>query len=394
MTSALDSVPAGVLSLSGDLRILAANRGLGELIGRTPEDLIGQSFDLILSIPSRILFQTNVYPALRADGLIEEVFLTLESKAGEAIPVLLNAVRSADGQALRYEAFVVRIRARARWEAELLATARALEEEQGESRRLTDGLTTALAELAERSSEENRNRAFRDAFAGVVSHELQTPITTIYGMSHLLRERYRAMDADALGEHLSDIHAEAERLRRLTENLLVLSRAEAGHLSVATDPMTIAHVVRRAVESERSRSHEHPIELDVDPDIPIVLGEESYVEQVVGNFLSNAAKYSPAGTPINIRVASESDGVAVRVTDAGVGIPGDQQPERLFDLFYRAPGAALRASGAGIGLFICRELITTMGGRIWAASAPATNGAEFGFWLRGASEEGSSAMSS
>jgi len=391
VTSALDSVPAGVLSLSGDLRIMAANRGLCELVGRPSEDLVGQSFEVILSLASRILFQTNVYPALRADGLVEEVFLTLETRAGEAIPVLLNAVRSDEGQELRYEAFVVRIRARARWEADLLATTRALEQEQGESRRLTEGLTTALADLAERSSVENRNRAFRDAFAGVVSHELQTPITTIYGMSHFLRERYRDIDADALGEHLGDIHAEAERLRRLTENLLVLSRAEAGHLSVATDPIAIAHVVRRAVESERSRSHEYPIELDVDPDIPIVVGEESYVEQIVGNFLSNAAKYSPAGSPIQVRVTSESEGgVAVRVIDAGAGIPADQQPERLFDLFYRAPGAALKASGAGIGLFICRELITTMGGRIWAAPAPppATNGAEFGFWLPTGSEEG------
>jgi len=390
VSSDLDSVPAGILSLSADLRILAANRGLGELVGRPSEDLVGQGFDHILSIPSRILFQTNVYPALRADGLVEEVFLTLASSGGERIPVLLNAVRWGDGEALRYEAFVVRIRARARWEADLLAATRALEDEQTESRRLTDGLTTALADLAERSSEENRNRAFRDAFAGVVSHELQTPITTIYGMSHFLRERYREMDADALGEHLGDIHAEADRLRRLTENLLVLSRAEAGHLTVATDPMAIAHIVRRAVESERSRSADHPIELDVDPDIPIVVGEESYVEQVVGNFLSNAAKYSPPGSPITVRVSSESEGVAVRVIDAGAGIPGDEQPERLFDLFYRAPGAALQASGAGIGLFICRELITTIGGRIWAAPAPppATNGAEFGFWLPAASEDG------
>lgn len=389
MISALDLIPAGVLSLSGSLRILAANRGLGELVGRSADELIGQSFDFLLSAPSRILFQTNVYPALRADGLVEEVFLTLTSSDGETVPVLLNAVRSTAGKDWTYEAFVVRIRARARWEADLLTTTHSLEEEQAATRHLNEVLTTALADLAERNAEERRTRAFRDAFAGVVSHELQTPITTIYGMSHVLRERYRAMDVAVLGEHLRDIHDEADRLRRLTENLLVLSRAEAGHLSVNADPMAIGHVVRRAVESERARSNEHPIELVVDADIPIILGEESYVEQVVGNFLSNAAKYSPAGSPIDVAVTSDSGGVAVRVIDAGPGVPGDQQPERLFDLFYRAPGAARQASGAGIGLFICRELITALGGRIWAAPAPppATSGAEFGFWLPAGVEE-------
>ncbi|HEV2006740.1 MAG TPA: PAS domain-containing protein, partial [Candidatus Limnocylindrales bacterium] len=166
MTAALDTVPAGVLSLSGDLRILAANRGLGDLMGRPQDELIGQMFDALLSVPSRILFQTHVYPALKADGLVEEVFLTLSSAAGETLPILLNAVRSGQGEDATYEALVVRIRARARWEADLLTTTRSLEEEQTATRHLNDVLTKALADLAERNAEENRNRAFRDAFAG------------------------------------------------------------------------------------------------------------------------------------------------------------------------------------------------------------------------------------
>jgi K+-sensing histidine kinase KdpD len=389
MTTAADRVPGGVLSLSADLQILEANRGLGELIGRPPAELVGQPFDILLSVPSRILFQTHVYPAMKADGLVEEVFLTLASSGGETVPVLLNAVRSTEGEATTYEALVVRIRARARWENDLLATTRALEQEQSASRNLTDELRAALSDLAEKSSEENRNRAFRDAFAGVVSHELQTPITTIYGMSHLLRERYQEMEVDALGEHLYDIHAEADRLRRLTENLLVLSRAESGRLSAAAEPIAIAHVVRRAVESERSRAPEHAIELEAESGLPIILGEESYIEQVVANFLGNAVKYSPAGSTIRVVVEGEAEGVTVRVIDQGAGIAGDQQPERLFDLFFRAPGAALQAPGAGIGLFICRELIKALGGRIWAAPAPppATHGAEFGFWIPAGADE-------
>ncbi len=107
-----------------------------------------------------------------------------------------------------------------------------------------------------------------------------------------------------------------------------------------------------------------------------------YVGQVVTNFLSNAAKYSPPGTTIHVALTQDAGGVALRVTDAGPGI-GGETPERLFDLFYRAPGAVGKAPGAGIGLFVCRELIQAMGGRIWASAAPppSAGGAEFGFWL-------------
>lgn len=367
MNSAFDAVPAGVIHLSSDLRIVAANPEMGALIDRDAGELIGESLDVLLSAPSRILFQTHVYPALTADGRVEEVFLTLASSTGDPIPVLLNAVRSVGAEEFAYVGVLVRIRARSRWETDLLAATRALETERAASQ---------------------RNREFRDAFIGVVSHELRTPITTIYGMSQLLRDRHASMGPEALGEHLGDIEAESDRLRRLTEDLLVLSRAEGGRLDLAAEPIVVRNVVQAAVESERARSTMHRFTVDAPSGLPIVLGEDVYVGQVVTNFLSNAAKYSPQGTTIHVALASEAGGVAVRVIDAGPGL-GDQAPDRLFDLFYRAPDAARQAPGAGIGLFVCRELVQAMGGRIWAAAAPppAAGGAEFGFWLPAAAED-------
>ena len=387
MSRSLDAVPGGVLTLSDDLRILAANRAMGDLVGRPPATLVGEPFDVLLSAPARILFQTHVYPALKADGRVEEVFLTLAAADGAPTPVLLNAVRITEPGEARYEGLMVRILARSRWENDLLAATRSIEEERAASQRIADELAATARDLALRYDEEQRNREFRDAFIGVVSHELRTPITTIFGMSHVLRQHHATMAPDVMEERLGDIEAESDRLRRLTEDLLVLSRAEAGRLVLAADPIVMAQIVRTAVESERKRSPEHTFRSDAGRGLPLVLGEDLYVEQVIRNFLSNAAKYSPPGSTIHVVAAEEDGGVAVRVSDSGLGISEEDGP-RLFELFYRAAGAIQHTGGAGIGLFVCRQLVLAMGGRIWArrASAPAT-GAEFGFWLPGAIED-------
>jgi signal transduction histidine kinase len=239
--------------------------------------------------------------------------------------------------------------------------------------------------LAEASEAEHRNREFRDAFVGVLSHEIRTPITTIYGMSELLRKRHGTMEAQTLVQYLDDIALEADRLRRLTEDLLVLSRAEGGRLDLASNPIMIGHLVRTTAESERLRLTQHHLVVKGPTKLPLVLGEDVYVEQIVRNFLGNAAKYSPPGTTITLAVGSEDGGVSVRVIDAGRGLP-EGPPERLFEAFYRAPDAIGTTSGAGIGLFICMRLAQAMHGRVWAAPGPDGNGAEFGLWLPEAAE--------
>jgi signal transduction histidine kinase len=244
---------------------------------------------------------------------------------------------------------------------------------------LTDSREYARRQ-AEHAAEIQRTHEFRDAFVGVLSHEIRTPITTILGMSHLLRKRHASMNVETRGQYLDDIGAESDRLRRLTEDLLVLSRAEGGQLVVAANPIVLGHIVRGVVASERARGTGHAIVVEADTDLPIVVGEEVYVEQVVRNLLGNAAKYSPAGTTIRVSLTTESAGAAVRVIDSGPGLP-EGPPDQLFELFYRAKPAVASTSGAGVGLFVCRELAHAMGGRVWACQAPGGVGAEFGFWL-------------
>jgi signal transduction histidine kinase len=244
---------------------------------------------------------------------------------------------------------------------------------------LTDSREFARRQ-AEHAAEIQRTHEFRDAFVGVLSHEIRTPITTILGMSHLLRKRHESMSAETRGQYLDDIGAESDRLRRLTEDLLVLSRAEGGQLVVASNPIVMKHIVERVVASERARGTGHAIVVDAGAALPIVLGEEMYVEQVVRNLLGNAVKYSPTGTSVRVSLTRAEEGVELRVIDAGPGLP-EGDPDKLFELFYRAKPAVATTSGAGIGLFVCRELVHAMGGRIWASQAPGGTGAEFGFWL-------------
>jgi K+-sensing histidine kinase KdpD len=239
--------------------------------------------------------------------------------------------------------------------------------------------------LAARYAAEQRATALRDAFTGVISHELRTPITTIFGMSQVLRQRHETMDPETRRQSIADIEAEADRLRRLAEDLLVLSRAEGGRLTLDRDPLVIRHVIRQAVESEAKRWPDHEFTADVPLDLPLVLGEELHVGQVLQNLLSNAAKYSAKGSHIEVLARPENGGVTTQVLDEGEGLPAESS-EQLFELFYRAPEAARRASGAGIGLFVCRQLVDGMGGRIWARPRD-ERGAVFGFWLPGIGED-------
>ena len=120
--------------------------------------------------------------------------------------------------------------------------------------------------------------------------------------------------------------------------------------------------------------------LVVPPELEPVIGEDIYIEQIVRNLVGNAAKYSPAGTVVDVLAEANGEEVQVRVLDRGPGIRGED-PERLFTLFYRAPSTAQQASGAGIGLFVCDQLVRAMGGRLWARAREG-GGSEFGFALR------------
>ena len=224
-----------------------------------------------------------------------------------------------------------------------------------------------------------RARAQREAFLGILSHELRTPITTIYAGSKVLA-REEPLHSTTRQELAADISAEAERLFRLVEDLLVMTRVERGVLHLANEPILLQRVLAAAIRLEAAHWPTTRIQMTGPTDLPAIAGDATYVEQVIRNLLSNAAKYSPREAAVEVRLEDAGDEVEVRVLDRGRGFQSSESDD-LFELFYRSPATAAQASGAGIGLFVCRRLITAMGGRIWARPRPG-GGAEFGFALK------------
>ena len=217
-------------------------------------------------------------------------------------------------------------------------------------------------------------QAAREAFIGVLSHELRTPITTIYGNTKVMR---RVTDAATQAGMLGDIELEADRLYRLVEDLLILSRAETG-LRIEGEPVLLQHLIGAVLKSERPRWPGYQFVDRIATALPPVSADRTYLEQVVRNLVTNAAKYGREGGTVTVAADLEGDdSIAVRVIDDGDGV-AEGEEERVFDLFYRSAATARRASGAGIGLYVCRALVEAMGGRIWTRRIPG-GGGEFGF---------------
>ena len=219
-----------------------------------------------------------------------------------------------------------------------------------------------------------QGHGLREAFLSLLSHELRTPVTTIYGGSSVLMRPGASIREETRAEILADIANEANRLYRLVEDLLVLARFDEG-LDLGGEPNLLQRLVPTVVEQERLRWPAIRFAVEVSPDLPAVSADETSVQQVLRNLLSNAAKYSDAGAVVEVRIEPAADGVAMRVRDRGAGIDADEA-ESLFEPFYRSPRTAKLAGGAGIGLYVSRRLVDAMDGRIWAAPAVG-GGSEF-----------------
>jgi PAS domain S-box-containing protein len=228
-------------------------------------------------------------------------------------------------------------------------------------------------------TEARRREAVRETFIGVLSHELRTPVTTIYGGAKLLAREGSTLDEEMKRTIFQDIHEEAERLQRLVEDVVALNRFAEDAGDIGREPVLVQRLLPRVVASEESRWPGVTFALDIAAALPTVTADPTYVEQVIRNLISNAAKYGGVGSTVTVAAEAVKREVLVRVLDDGPGFPVEET-SRLFELFYRSPGTARSATGAGIGLFVSARLIGAMGGRIWAAPREG-GGAEFGIAL-------------
>ena len=210
------------------------------------------------------------------------------------------------------------------------------------------------------------NEKVRDALLASLSHDLRTPLASITGAATTLRAFGDKMSPSERLDLLASIEEEAARLARFVANLLDMSRIEAGGLKVKRDLVSIAEVVRGAVERSRKAFPGQPVRVSLAPNLPFVRGDAKLLEQVLFNLLDNAQKYGgDAGATVHAR--QEGAEVVISVTDEGPGVkPADL--ERIFEKFYRGGRADGRKAGTGLGLSICRGLVEAMGGTIDAQS--------------------------
>jgi signal transduction histidine kinase len=218
-------------------------------------------------------------------------------------------------------------------------------------------------------------RAERRAFLSILSHELRTPITTIYAGSRVLARSGAARQSGAQ-EIARDISAEAVRLYDVVEDLLVLTRAEQNLLELSHEPILLQRVVESAIRIARGRAPEVPIVSTGLTDPSAVDGDAGYVEQVVRNFVTSATRFAGPNVPVVIRLEEGAAEVSLEVLDRGP----DLSAAELETSFALTDGGAVRGAGLGIGLFVCRRLVEAMKGRVWVRAREGGGGA-FGFAL-------------
>jgi K+-sensing histidine kinase KdpD len=221
----------------------------------------------------------------------------------------------------------------------------------------------------------------RSSLLSALSHDLRTPLAAITGAATMLRDESAAIDSEQRREMLDTICEEADRLERLVRNLLDMTRLESGALAVKRQWLPLEEIVGSALTRLEAQLDGRPVRTDLPADLPLVSGDAVLLEQVFVNLLENAAKYTPAGSAVEISArAAPGSAIVIEVADRGPGIaPGEES--RLFEKFFRgrAPDPA-GSTSAGLGLAICRGVISAHGGTIVAANR-AGGGAVFRMML-------------
>jgi two-component system sensor histidine kinase KdpD len=233
-----------------------------------------------------------------------------------------------------------------------------------------------LAEETEQTQLQIETERMRNSLLSSVSHDLRTPLAAITGAASGILQRGENLDPQST-ELAQIAYEEAGRLNRLVGNLLDMTRLESGSVHVNKEWQPLEEVVGTTLARLDAALKDHPLKARLPDDLPLVPIDSVLIEQVLVNLLENAIKYTPAGSPIELSAWAENGGVTVEVADSGAGLPPGQE-EAIFDKFYRVRPSM--TGGVGLGLTICRAIVTAHGGRMWAANRP-EGGASFRFTL-------------
>ena len=228
-----------------------------------------------------------------------------------------------------------------------------------------DGTVFAFRDL----TEERTLEAMRQDLVATVSHELRTPLAAIYGAALTLRRRDLELETQLRDKLLGVVAEESIRLADIVNELLLAGQLDSGQLDAnieRCDPLEIASLEVEAAQARLPDNVE--LVLDAEAELPPVAADAGQLRQVLGNLIDNAVKYSPEGGTVTVAVESRERHIRFAVSDHGLGIPAPEQ-RRIFEKFYRLdPDMTRGIGGTGLGLYICRELVRRVDGRVWVES--------------------------
>jgi PAS domain S-box-containing protein len=356
----LDLAPCGLLSTTPDGKILTVNRTFLAWTGYERGSLVGvRRLDELFTIPCRIYYETHYAPLLRMQGFVSEIAIDIVRHDGRILPAFLNTVekRDADGSALLLRTAVFDGSDRRKYERELL--------------------------LARRNSEEAVKA--KAAFLAMFAHEIRNPLGAIMLQAELLEREGLAQEYQ---KALSRMRASLEKVLGLLNNMLDISRLEAGKVTLEETDFDLAHVIQTVVHTLAPVAERKgiPVHVRVDSTLPKrVRGDPVKLDQALTNLVGNAIKFTEMGE-VTIGadlLGASGEFVSIRfwVRDTGIGIPAEQQ-ELIFEEYEQAtPTVARRFGGSGLGLAITRKLVELQGGHLTLESQPG-RGSTFAFQLR------------
>lgn len=375
-----DGAPDGYVVTTPSGIIQEANQAASRLLNMSRAELLGKPLPLFVAEVDRSQFRGRLNE-LHGVERIEDREVRFQAWRGNAFIVGLSAtpVRDRAGHVTAI-----------RWSIRDVTAQRQAEEQ---IRRLNTELEqrvatrTAELEAANHQKDELLSRAeealkTRDTFLTIASHELKTPLTSLIGYVYLLQQSLerRQEPHDQEQAALAVIMQQSQRLDQLIEIMLDLVHLQQDAISIERRSVDIAEVVRQAVARLSGTLRRHSIQLMIQNEPLLILGDARRLHQVLEHVLQNAAKYSPHGSTIEVELRRHDSGACLQVRDHGIGIPLAAQ-ELIFDRFYRADNFNhLQISGFGVGLYLVREIITQHEGRIAVTSSPG-QGSTFDIYL-------------
>ena len=340
------SAPVGLAFYDRDVRYQRINQALADFNGLPPEAHIGHT-------PRELLPDIDVIGT-------QDMFLRV-LQTGESVSFETSGKTPASPDEIRYwfaSYYPIRLA------DELLGIGAVVLDVTERKRIETQRAELLQREVAAREAAEAANR-LKLTFLAMISHELRTPLTSIKGFATTLLADDITWDAESQHDFIAIISEESDKLTDLVEQLLDLSRLEAGTLGITPEEVPLNEIVSASMAQLETITANHRLKIDVPSDLPSIRADPRRISQVLVNLVNNAAKYAPAETDIKI-TADRNDGfLQVSVSDQGPGIVADER-SLVFEAFRQAGVADSNSKkGAGLGLAICKGLVEAHGGEIW-----------------------------